>query len=503
MTMRASLIITAKDQASRTFNQVAGSAKRMGAAFKPVSEAAQTADRSIDKVGNGAWSRFARVGASARKMASDMRIAERAAYGLGAAIGITINRSAKFAWGAAKFGIAGAAAGAAAGAGMFLGGIISNASKFEQYQAQLEGTEGSAEKAKKSLDWVAKFAANTPYEIDQVTDAFVRARGVGIEPFSGAMTKMGDAAAANRKTLMDTVEAIADAQTGEFERLKEFNITSSVKGDQVTFSFLDKAGKNAVRVSKKNAADIQRTILSIWDERHGGAMIRQSKTFEGIWRNLLDWVTLFQLRIAGKGIFDKIKSDLAGVLDLANRLADDGTLDRWATTISDGLKKAWDWGSRLVKETDWQKFGSDLMTIAKAAWSTALAFAKIVEAGSSVPWVGSRLVTEPLTQWRKGPEKPPAGTKAPIDAKDPWWKIISLERAPAGKPKQAPPPARRLPAGTTAPARTSAADVKVGGKVQIEVAAAPGTQVRTRALSSNNRDVPISVRTGKTMAGGV
>lgn len=592
MTMRASLIITAKEQASAALGKVAAGARAVSAAFKPVQREAAVADRAIGSVGNGApgqfgrigqaaramagsfrpvqgearavdraldavgegtAGRFARIGASARRMAGDLRLAERAGYGIGTAIGWSIRKTAGLAASTVKWGAIGLAGSAAYAAGSFMGGIIPTASQFEQFQAQLEGTEGSVQKAKAAMDWVARFAAQTPYQIDQVTDAFVRARGVGIDPLTGAMTKMGDAAAANRKTLMDAVEAIADAQTGEFERLKAFNITTSVKGDKVSFAYIDKAGKNAVKTAKKNATEIQKAILGIWDDRHGGAMIRQSKTFAGLWANLVDWVTLFQLKIAQAGIFDRLKNGLANVLDYVNRRADSGKLDVWAKQISDWLSKIVDKGSQFTAQ-DYEKVGTNLLRIAKAVWATALGFAKIVEYASAVPWVLDKITSEPLVRVTKeprfeGPKSVPGllgsaakGRPAKPEEQAPWWQLGRIRRDSAPKnPAPAPPkaPAKtarsvevQAPARTATPFRpatkavtpwtprtsgTSAArqiagvkqivqtqrvvnDVKVGGGVEVSVRAAPGLIASTTRLSSNNRNVPLTAKTGKAMA---
>jgi len=132
MTMRASLIITAKDQANGVFARIAAGARRMGNAFKPVQKEAHAADAAIGKVGNGASARFARIGASARKMAGDMRIGQRAAYGLGVAIGTTIRMSARLgdkmlrmAATTAKWGAIAGAGAVGFGIGKLLTGAIS------------------------------------------------------------------------------------------------------------------------------------------------------------------------------------------------------------------------------------------------------------------------------------------------------------------------------------------------------------------------------------------
>jgi len=77
-----------------------------------------------------------------------------------------------------------------------------------------------------------------------------------------------------------------------------------------------------------------------------------------------------------------------------------------------------------------------------------------------------------------------------------------LRRGATSAPRMVPAAPKALPSRAPAPSRPQAAnDVQVGGKVQIEVKAAPGTQVRTTQMSSANPRVPLNVRTGKAMAG--
>lgn len=355
--MKLSLILQAIDRWSRPTEKAAG-------ATRDLTRSTSALDRAMGK-----------TGARIRRFATDQEYAERVSFRFGRALRTRVGNAfdyvaaravaarsavrgfavdvvksaARSAVSLAKWGLVGAAA----GAGAFVGGIIGQAAKFEQFQVALEGTEGSAEKARKAMAWVREFAQKTPYEIGDVTEAFVRARGVGIDPTTGAFRKLGDAASAISRPLIDAIEMMADAQTFEFERLKAFNVTTSVKGAAVTFSYLDKAGKNASKTVKKTASDVQAAILDILDDKYAGGMERQSHTLIGIWNNLKDVITDFQVSVAGKGFFDKVKGSLQGVLDWTTRLKQSGKLDKWAGDLSNWLSEIWDKAERFVKGTDW------------------------------------------------------------------------------------------------------------------------------------------------------
>ena len=243
----------------------------------------------------------------------------------------------------------------AAGAGVFAKGVMDTASEFERYETILTTLEGSAEKAKKSMAWISDFAARTPYEMNEVTDSFVKLKAYGLDPLKdGLLNSLGDTAAAMGKPVMQVVEAIADAVTGENERLKEFGIKASkIKGTNFTeYSYTDKNGKQQLaKVESNNRAMIQATLQTIWNEKYGGAMNKLSGTWEGMMSNLSDQWSRFKLLIAQSGVFDFLKDKLSGFLDKVNKMADDGSLQKLAETIGQklvtGFERLWEVGGKI------------------------------------------------------------------------------------------------------------------------------------------------------------
>lgn len=263
---------------------------------------------------------------------------------------------------------AAAATAAAAGAALLGKSIIDTTAQFESYAATLETIEGSAEKANKSLDWIAEFAKKTPYDVAQVTEAFIRMRAYGLDPMDGSLTAVGDAASAMGKSLMDGVEAIADATTGENERLKAFGITSSVAGNKITYTWRQN-GKEMSKTLKKSGLEIAKFLKENFELRFAGAMIRQSKTWNGMLANLGDTWTDFQRRVGEAGFFDAVKNQLGNLLDFIGRLDADGSLDRWAKNMS----SAFTWASEKIGDFA-LRIGRHIGTIAdiinnnKGAW---------------------------------------------------------------------------------------------------------------------------------------
>jgi phage tail tape-measure protein len=219
--------------------------------------------------------------------------------------------------------------------------IIGTAAQFEDYAATLKVLEGSAEGAQRALNWVSDFAAKTPFELDAVTEAYKKLRSYGLEPTGGMLKTLGDTASAMDKPLMQAVEAVADAVTGENERLKEFGITAHKQGGQITYEYTKKNGEQVrATVDASNRAQIQSTLQAIWNEKYEGAMEERSKTWNGMLSNLSDQWTRFANMLAQAGAFDFLKGELANLLATVDRMAADGSLQRLANDIGYGLRDA-------------------------------------------------------------------------------------------------------------------------------------------------------------------
>lgn len=248
----------------------------------------------------------------------------------------------------------------AVGFGGFVGKVVQTSAEFEKFQTILETVEGSSEAAKKSMDWVSDFAAKTPYELQEVTSAFVKLKSYGIEPQSGALKAAGDAAAAMGKPLEQAVEAMADAMTGENERLKEFGIVAKKQGDKIVYTWTENGKTMAAKADANNKAMIQSTLEGIWNRRYGGAMDKLSGTWDGMLSNVKDSISRFFLSVGDAGLFGFLKDEMSGVLTTLNGMAEDGSLKELAQTISDELVAALKELKTWVASVDWKGVWQDV-----------------------------------------------------------------------------------------------------------------------------------------------
>lgn len=167
--------------------------------------------------------------------------------------------------------------------------------------------QGNEKAAKEAFDNINKFAAQTPYELQEVMTGFIKLKNMGLDPSQEALTAYGNTASAMGKSLNDMVEAVADAATGEFERLKEFGIKASSEGDKVTFLF-----QGVKTTVGKNAKEIEQYLKFVGNVKFKGGIEAQSKSLNGMLSTLKDSVVMTASKIGTtmiprvKELFDKI-----------------------------------------------------------------------------------------------------------------------------------------------------------------------------------------------------
>jgi len=172
-------------------------------------------------------------------------------------------------------------------------GVIAATSEFQKFEAVLSNTLGSSSAAQLALSQIQEFAATTPFQINELTGAFVKLANQGFTPNITQMRLLGDLASSTGKSFDQLAEAILDAQTGEFERLKEFGVRAAVAGDQVTFTF------KGIQTQVDNTSEaIRGYVLSLGAaEGVSGSMEKISGTLGGRISNVSDSFTQLQTTI--------------------------------------------------------------------------------------------------------------------------------------------------------------------------------------------------------------
>lgn len=184
--------------------------------------------------------------------------------------------------------------------------------KFESYITTLKSAYGSSIKAEGAFNKIQQFAAKTPFSVDELTGSFIKLKNRGFDPTTKELTNLGDLASSQGKSFDQLTEALLDAQTGEFERLKEFGIKAKTVGDTVTLSF-----KGVEKQVKKTDQEGLRNAIISLGELNGvaGQMAAQSQTLNGKLSNLGDTTDMLLYNFSKKLGVD---SFLGGLADMAN-----------------------------------------------------------------------------------------------------------------------------------------------------------------------------------------
>lgn len=186
---------------------------------------------------------------------------------------------------------------AVAGSAAALRKSLSIQREFDILNAGLVTATGSAENAQVAFDAIQQFAQNTPYDLQQVTDSFTKLVNYGLTPSERALSSYGNTASALGKDLNQMVEAVADAVTGEFERLKEFGIKANKQGDRVKFTF-----RGVATEVGNNAAEIEEYLTKLGENNFAGAMSERMKTLDGAISNLGDEWDKLWLQVSQQGV---------------------------------------------------------------------------------------------------------------------------------------------------------------------------------------------------------
>lgn len=233
-----------------------------------------------------------------------------------------------------------AAAAAALAAYVTAGKLIGVSREFDILNASLVTATKSTENAAIAFQAIEKFAATTPYNLAQSVDGFVKLVNLGLTPSERALKSYGNTAAALGNDLSQMVEAVADATTGEFERLKEFGIKSSSEGDRVSFTF-----QGMTKTIGKNAAEIEEYLIALGENEFAGAMENRAKTLDGAISNLGDsWDGLYRT-ISNAGVSKLMSDAISSVtiaIDTASSYISSGALSAYADAFYQQWKFAID-----------------------------------------------------------------------------------------------------------------------------------------------------------------
>lgn len=255
-------------------------------------------------------------------------------------------------------------------AGITIKASIDGASSMEQFRNTLETVLKDPNKARKKLAWANRFANKTPFESQEVVEGMTKLQSYGIEGDRILKTTnrtylemIGDMASGMGKSFDQAIEAVADARTGELERLKEFGITKNM---------IDDFGKSQgieIFNNKGQIKDMElfnKTLFEMMNSRFGGAMEKQAKTFKGGLSTISGAFKSGLATLAGVNEFgDIVENSPFQILkdkviipfsELLVKLQEDGTFTKWAENLASVFQELISWGEKIIKFiVDWKE----------------------------------------------------------------------------------------------------------------------------------------------------
>ena len=285
--------------------------------------------------------------------------------------------------------------------------LVNVGAKFEDLRLQLETVLQSSEKAESYFAWIKDFASSTPFQLEGLTQSVILLESFGINGQKYLRT-FGDAAAGLKIPLNDLSRVMGQiwskprAQSEEMLQLiergvpvvrilgEELGLTAAQIGDIGNQGIAGQAGFEA--------------LTRGMEKYYGGAMEKMSRNWTGLISTLKDKFELFVGRIAESKVFDRLKEKIAGLLELIDRWAEDGTLERFAASVGEALTEGIENLVEMIRYL--YEMRETLASIAKTAAGIFLA-KKLFDVGASLVNAGQKAATfaKSCVQVQKGVKK--------------------------------------------------------------------------------------------------
>ncbi|WP_419831767.1 tape measure protein [Endozoicomonas atrinae] len=219
--------------------------------------------------------------------------------------------------------------------------ILSTGDKFERLNVQLEAMMGSAAEGERALAWIKNFTKTTPYQLDEVSDAFVRLKAFGFDPMDGTMQAVVDQAVMLGGGF-DRLRGIAVGlgQAWAKQRLQGEEILQLFERGVPVWEMLERVtGKNVLKIRKlsetgKLGRDVIRGLINEIAKGADGAAAKNMTLLTGYVSNLKDEWSYFLDAIGSSGAMDYAKAQMKALADRIKEMNQDGSLQELSKNIS-------------------------------------------------------------------------------------------------------------------------------------------------------------------------
>lgn len=222
--------------------------------------------------------------------------------------------------------------------------VFSTGDKFEKLGVQMQGLMGSIAAGDKATAWVKDFTKNTPLQLDQVSQAFVKLKAFGLDPMDGTLQSVTDQALKLGGGFQE-VEGISLAlgQAWAKQKLQGEEILQLVERGIPVWDLLQKTtGKNVQELQQLSSAgklgrDVIKGLIDEMGRSSVGSAAAQMALFSGQVSNAKDNMDQFYNLIAQSGAMEWLKGQITALNTEFAAMAKDGRLKEWAQQISDAI----------------------------------------------------------------------------------------------------------------------------------------------------------------------
>lgn len=267
-----------------------------------------------------------------------------------------------------------------------------------EFNAMMEQSEiawttllGSADIAKKTINDLVELGARTPFAFEGLDKSakLLNMAGFEGEKLKETLIAVGDAVSAvgGGQDVLEGVSmalfqmsAKGKASAEEMNQLAERGIPAW----QILSKTMGKPIPELMKMSEQGKLMADQVIPALVEgmgDRFGGAMEKQSQTFDGLMSTLMDNLKSFSAMITSD-LFEKIKSFLPPIIDFINQISDAFKNAGWKGVIQEilppqvfsfiqqslGILKQIISDFVTFGKDIWKKYGDEITIIAKVTW---------------------------------------------------------------------------------------------------------------------------------------
>jgi tape measure domain-containing protein len=222
--------------------------------------------------------------------------------------------------------------------------VLQVGAQFELLGKQLESLYGSSAKGEQAMAWIRQFTTNTAYELDQVTQGFIKLKAFGLDPMDGTYQAIADQAATlggSQEALQGIVLALGQAWSKQ--KLQGEEALQLIERGVPVWDLLAQAtGRNTVELQQMSAAgklgrDTIRALIDEMGRANSGAATGAMDTLAGQFSNLKDnWAAFLNL-VADSGALDYFRDEIKTINEAIKEMAETGELQEWAQKAADAI----------------------------------------------------------------------------------------------------------------------------------------------------------------------